>query len=313
MLRMQTEVKMKRSFSYAVLVLLGAVLSAPVFAQPYPHLRTELETLVSNASAQGVRMSIGVHDLTAGADTLLVGSQQSYPPASTIKMLLIATLMQQVDAGQLDLDDSVAVEADDIVGGMGVLQNEASPQQVSLRRLAELTITVSDNTATNVLVDVVGYQAMAALAAQLGFDTMQFGRKMFEVAQPPEKDNYIDARESLQLLAEIYNGSFLSRESREQILAWMSAQTVKTKIGAGIAADIPVAHKTGENGPVSHDMGYLLMPGSETALVIFTETANTTNFQAAQAELNPLVAQVAQIIYQAVRSRAAEASAAREP
>jgi len=105
--------------------------------------------------------------------------------------------MHQVDAGRLALSDAVPVEPDDIVGGMGVLQNEAAPQLVSLQRLAELTITVSDNTATNVLVDVVGYDTMATLARQQQLQTMQFGRKMFEAAQPPEKDNIIDTRDSI--------------------------------------------------------------------------------------------------------------------
>lgn len=265
-------------------------------------LQEGLQPLLAQAWAKGLRLSVGVADLSGTFDdqTLLLGSEASYAPASTIKLLLIAALMQQVDAGRLRLSDTVPVEPDDIVGGMGLLQNEPAPQQVSLQRLAELTITVSDNTATNLLVDVVGYEAMAALAEQLQLQTMQFGRKMFEAAQPPEKDNYIDVRDSLQLLAQIYQGDFLSEESRAQILAWMSAQTVKSKIGAGVPEGVLVAHKTGENGPVSHDMGYLLIPGREVALAIFAETSNTTDFNAAQAELNPVVADIAARVYRAL-------------
>lgn len=265
-------------------------------------LQEGLQPLLAQASANGLRLSVGVADLSGAFDdqTLLLGSEASYAPASTIKLLLIAALMQQVDAGRLRLSDTVPVDPDDIVGGMGLLQNEPTPQQVSLQRLAELTITVSDNTATNVLVDVVGYQAMAALAEQLQLQTMQFGRKMFEAAQPPEKDNYIDVRDSLQLLSQIYQGDFLGEESRAQILAWMSAQTVKSKIGAGVPEGVLVAHKTGENGPLSHDMGYLLIPGREVALAIFAETSNTTDFNAAQAELNPVVADIAARVYRAL-------------
>lgn len=271
----------------------------PVFGQSQQTLQTGLQSLIDAAAVQGVRMSVGVMPLAgeSSGDALLLGSEDSYHPASTIKLLLIAALMQQVDAGRLNLDDTVPVEADDIVGGMGLLQNEPAPQQVTLRRLAELTVTISDNTATNVLVDAVGYNTMAALTEQLDLQTMQFGRKMFEAAQPPEHDNYINARESLQLLAHIYSGDFLSDNSRHQILAWMSAQTVKSKLGAGIPGHVPLAHKTGENGPVSHDIGYILTPGREVALVIFSESSTTTDFDTAQAQLNPLVAQVAEVIY----------------
>jgi beta-lactamase class A len=81
----------------------------------------------------------------------------------------------------------------------------------------------------------------------------------------------------------------------------MSAQTVKTKFGAAIPADVPLAHKTGENGPVSHDIGYLLLPGNELAMVVFSESSTTTDFQQAQAQLNPWVAQAAGLIYRAVK------------
>jgi beta-lactamase class A len=286
-------------------LFLASLVSAPTTAaeQSLQSLQAELQPMIDNAAAQGVRTSVGVLDLSGAfaGETLLLGSHETYHPASTIKLLLIAALMQQVDAGHMSLDNLVPVTATDIVGGMGRLQSESVPQQVSLRRLAELTVTVSDNTATNVLVDAVGFEVMAALARQLGLNTMHFGRKMFEAAQPPLRDNYIDARDSLALLAQIYRGDFLSSASRMQILDWMSAQTVKSKFGAGIPADVPLAHKTGENGPVSHDIGYILTPGREVALVIFAETFTTTDFDTAQAQLNPLVAEIAARVYAGVR------------
>ncbi|MDO9475462.1 MAG: serine hydrolase, partial [Pseudohongiella sp.] len=136
---------------------------------------------------------------------------------------------------------------------------------------------------------------------QLGLRTMQFGRKMFEAAQPPIKDNVITAGDALILLDQLYRGTFLSPASTQQVLDWMSAQTVKSKIGAGIPAGVPVAHKTGENGPVSHDIGYLLIPGHEVAMVFFAETSTTTDFAMAQMQLNPLVAELAQAVYRAVQ------------
>ncbi|MDP2286113.1 MAG: serine hydrolase [Pseudohongiella sp.] len=295
---------MKTTHARLVCLLLTIFLvNSPAFGQSFETLQDELQTLIDRAASQGIRMSAGVKDLSSDAPhvELLLGSQASFPPASTIKLLLIAALMQKVDRGIMTLDTQVAIEADDVVGGMGILQTESVPQQVTLRRLAELTVTISDNTATNVLVDVVGYDAMAALADQLGLRTMQFGRKMFEAAQPPIKDNVITAGDALILLDQLYRGTFLSPASTQQVLDWMSAQTVKSKIGAGIPAGVPVAHKTGENGPVSHDIGYLLIPGHEVAMVFFAETSTTTDFAMAQMQLNPLVAELAQAVYRAVQ------------
>ena len=262
-----------------------------------------LETRVAEAQDNNIRMSVGVASLAGVNDDSLVllGSPESYPPASTIKMLLIATLMQQVDAGMLSLDDTTTVEQSDIVGGYGEIQNEPVPNEVTLRRLAQLTVTVSDNTATNVLVDLVGYDAMRALADSLELHDMQFGVKMFEAATPPAKENYITAADSIKLLRAIYDGEFLSESSRQTIIDWMSAQTVKTKIGAGIPEDVPIAHKTGENASVTHDLGYILWPGNEVALAIFAQSQETDDFDTVQATVNPVVADVARIIYEHLR------------
>jgi beta-lactamase class A len=267
---------------------------------PWSALSASLEPLVALANASDIRLSIGVQDLSGHFEggRLLLGSADLYHPASTIKMLLIATLMRKVDEGEHSLTDRVVVNEEDIVGGFGVLRQEAIPQEVSLRRLAELTVTISDNTATNVLVDVVGYSAMQETVQKLGLDGMQFGRKMFEAASPPDRENYIGAADTLTLLMNIHQGTFLSEPSRNQILTWMRAQTVKSKIAAGVPAGTPIAHKTGENGPVSHDIGYLLLPGREVAIAVFAELGTSNDFETAQSVLNPVVAEVATRIHQ---------------
>lgn len=296
---------MKRTAVFVNLLLIMSLLmsGSSAIGQTFQRLGTDLQALIDSAETQGIRMSVGIISLHDGVvdEPLLLGSPDTFAPASTIKLLLIAALMQQVDAGRLNLQGTVLVETDDIVGGMGRLQSEPVPQQVTLERLAELTVTISDNTATNVLVDAVGYQNMATLAQELGLKSTQFGRKMFEAAQPPVKDNTITAGDALVLLAQIYRGDFLSDASRQQILDWMSAQTVKSKFGAEIPADVPLAHKTGENGPVSHDVGYLLLPGKELAMVVFSESSTTTDFDLAQTQLNPRVAEAAGVIYRAVK------------
>jgi beta-lactamase class A len=288
-----------RRFRIFMVVLLAVSWLTPASAD-FDSLRMELRETLQRAEQQGIRLSVGVRGL-AGAyrnETLLLGDDLSYPPASTIKVLLIAALMQQVDAGRLTLQQTTPVTPEDVVGGYGVLQDEVQPQDVTLGRLAELTVTISDNTATNVLVDVVGYPAMAGLAGQLGLELMYFGRKMFEAPVPPDKDNFINAPDSLALLTAIYDGSFLSDESRDQIMAWLSEQTVKTKIAAGVPEGVSVAHKTGENGPVSHDIGFILLPEGALAVAIFAENLNNTDFDASQAQLNPRVAEIANAIYQ---------------
>lgn len=284
-------------------LVLGAVLCLPASGTAqsgtWQAMVREIEIEVDRAAEQDIRLSVGVLGLSGSHEgaLALVGSPLPYPPASTIKMLLIAALMQQVDEGALSLETTATVTENDVVGGYGVLQDEAVPNNVQVARLAELTVTISDNTAANVLVDVVGYEAMQSLADELGLDTMQFGRKMFESPEPPGRENYIDALDTITLLRHIHEGTFLRDGSREQILSWMSDQTVTTKIAAGVPEGTLVAHKTGENASVTHDMGYLLLPGNELALAIFAESLVSDDFDTVQAAVNPVVAGVARTIH----------------
>lgn len=267
-------------------------------ASAWPAMSLAVAPIIDRAEREGIRVSVGIKDLSgqAGGAEVLLGSLQSYMPASTIKMALVSTLMQQVDKGALTLDQQVTVEPDDVVGGTGSLQKETFPQDVTIERLARLMITQSDNTATNVLIDVVGLDKVQALMGQLGLKTMHLGRKMFAAAPTPEQDNYIDAADLVTLLAKIYNHEFLSAQSSEQIIHWMKAQEVNTKFGAALP-DAPIAHKTGENANVTHDVGYFLVPGKEIAISVMTEVTTTGDFDEAQAMGNPVVQSVAKAVY----------------
>jgi beta-lactamase class A len=261
-------------------------------------LETILQPIIDAAEDSGVEVAVAIKDLsgTYGGESLLLGSTDPYLAASTIKIAIITALMQDVEAGLYSLEDTVTVTPEEVVGGAGTLQNEEFPQDVSLYRLAELMIIQSDNTATNVLIDLLGFERVEALIDELGFEVMQLGRKMMTTAKPPKEENYVNAKELLTLLELIYNGEIVSEESRDQILAWMKNQQVKTKFGAALAGK-PIAHKTGELGDVSHDVGYFLEPGKEIAIVVLTKVIRPEDSGKAQDLGNPVVQRIAKAVY----------------
>ncbi|MCQ6562617.1 serine hydrolase [Paenibacillus mendelii] len=275
--------------------------SAIALEQDLTGIASVVQPIIDNAKQNGIRVSVGLEDVSGayGDDSLLLGSSESYMPASTIKVALISALLQQVDKGVLTLDKLVTVEKSDVVGGTGSLQKETFPQEVSIARLARLTITQSDNTATNVLIDEVGLDNVQALMDQLGLEVMHLGRKMFASAPTPEQDNYINAADLAALLDQIYSGQFLSNTSRNQLITWMSAQEVNTKFGAALP-DAPIAHKTGENANVTHDAGFFLVPGHEIAISVMTEVTTTKDFDEAQKIGNPIVQDIAKAVYHAL-------------
>ena len=242
-------------------------------------------------------MSVTVKDLSGSYHDAVVraGGNETVKAASVIKLPLLALLMDQVDDGLLSLDTLVTIPtgSSNIVGGAGTLRDRTFPLDISIGELMELMIQVSDNTATNVLIDVAGgFDAVNAYIDGLGFETLYLGRKMIHPAVPPPQENYIDANEVTELLTMLWEGSTLSRESSDHIIDLMKGQPVNTKYGAVIPGE-HLANKTGELGDVSHDSGYILLDGREVAL------ATTTAFtDIPRSEANVFVQRSATIVYE---------------
>jgi len=293
--------------SWMALLLVGSLLlSQSVYAAPsaeaggkLTRLETILQPIIDSAMEAGVEVAVGIKDLsgTYGGESLLMGSGDAYLAASTIKMAIVTALMQDIEAGIYTLNDVITVTPEEVVGGAGTLQQEEFPQDIEIARLARLMIIQSDNTATNVLIDLLGFERVKQLIDELGFDVMHLGRKMFASAPTPQQDNYINAADLTSLLSEIYEGDLLSAQSRELIIGWMKAQEVNTKFGA-VLPDVTIAHKTGENANVTHDTGYFLIPGKETAVTVLTEVTTTSDYATAQSIGNPLIQKIAVAVYE---------------
>ena len=297
---MKTVMKVILTLALSAMLVFGT--SLPSSAAPkdtsWPDLEAVVQPLIEEAEEQGVRVSVALTDLTKNGKkrSLQLGSTDPYNPASVIKLALLSTLMRQVDRGIISLDAPVTVSPYMVVGGSGSLQNEQMPFNTTVRELARRMVVVSDNTATNVLLYYVGIPTVQELLDDLGLEVMKFNRQMFPGSAITDPPNVIDAADTLTLLNEIYNGNFLSTKSQQQIISWMKDQEVNTKFGA-VLGDKPIAHKTGETGNVTHDVGYFLVPHHEISIVVMTEVTTTTDFQTGQRIGNPIVQKIGLEIY----------------
>ncbi len=272
---------------YDVARLTGDV-TADVAAIVQPH--------IDKAAAQDVRVSVGFSDLTGDGDRVLLGSQEPYNPASVIKLSLLAAVMRQTERDLLHLDAPVTISPYMVVGGSGSFQDEEMPFTTTVRELVRRMVVESDNTATNVLLYHIGLPTTQGLIDDLGLDVMRFNRQMFPGELIDEPANVLDVGDTLALLEAMYGDELLGEDSREQILTWMGDQEVDTKFGA-VLNDAPVAHKTGETGNVTHDVGYFLVPGHESAVVVLTEVTSSAGFDETQEIGNPIVQEIGLAVY----------------
>lgn len=290
--------------SLALLLAAALAASAPAMAgDPRPVIERAADAaqrLVEKAGQRGIRVSVGLVDVSRpDGDRRILGSTDSYNPASTIKLALLATVMRQADRGLLNLDAPISISPYMVVGGAGDLQNQTMPFTTTVRDVARRMVVHSDNTATNVLLYHVGLPTVQALLDDLGLQTMRFNRQMFPGDRIAEPANVIDTADMLSLLYALYAGDLLGEPSRRQVLDWMLAQEVDTKFGA-LRDKARIAHKTGETGTVTHDVGYFLVPGRETIVVVLTEIPASSGYDETMRIGNPVVQSIARAVYDAL-------------
>ena len=196
---------------------------------------------------------------------------EAFPSASLIKVLVLAELLRQADAGRLSPGEELLVE-EDLVEDSEMLGAMRLPAGVSLRRLAEGMITVSDNTATNLLIRRVGMERINALARGLGLRSTTLRRGMMDLAARARgEENTTSASDMVALMREIRAGSALTRSSREFALGLLLGQRLASKIPVAHPPGARYAHKTGELDGVENDAGIFVLPGRSFALAVLVE------------------------------------------
>src|SRR5713226_1734332 len=141
-----------------------------------------------------------------------------FPSASVIKLPLVMTLYGDAARGLLDLDERVAVG--ERVDGTGVLRHMRDVDRLSLRDLAMLAIIVSDNTATNRLIERVGVARVGERLREWGCSKTSLSRKMYDFeAAKRGHENVMTARETVSLLLRLKRGECQDRATSDAVLA----------------------------------------------------------------------------------------------
>src|SRR3954447_9456769 len=151
-------------------------------------------------------------DLTSG-DRFAHLERETFPTASTIKLTLVYELFKQAEEGRIRLDETLALDRSKAVGGTGVLVEMGTPV-LSIRDYAVLMVTLSDNTATNVLIDRLGMDHVARRMQALGLSGTKLRRHMMDTAAARRGDENVSTPEEIARLLEAMNGGGRAGEGR---------------------------------------------------------------------------------------------------
>ena len=161
------------------------------------------------------------------------------PSASVIKIPILVELMVQAQALEINLEDEYLLKEEDIVGGSGELQHLTPGHELTIKELAVEMIRVSDNTATNVLINKLGFDRINQLLEANGFTNTQLERLMMDFdAIKQGKQNYTSASEMNRLLRMILTSEILkpefSQKALEILLKCEDSSTIPSQLPAGV-------------------------------------------------------------------------------
>lgn len=288
--------------------------------RPRGDLRASLSRLARDLDGT---IGIGVKPVWDGAE-VFIEPDRPFPTASVFKVPVLLELLMQAEEGRLRLDEAVIVTEDWKSPGSGVLKELTSSPTLSLTDLAMLMIIISDNTATDILVDRVGTSAINRRLASWGFKVtrvaMDCRHLLFDLAGKPagpytpqmrleieqilksldrsfagrayaDTDNNLTTpREMIGLLGMLVTEGRLPAKVREQALNFLRRQQVRDRLPFHLPQGVEIAHKTGSIGGVRNDAGILFVPRGPVLVCAFTRDLKTDMAgTAAIAEMGRLV------------------------
>ena len=195
------------------------------------------------------------HNLTTGL-TYGVRAEESFGAASVIKLPLYLHILAECAAGRMSLDEVLTVTVEDKVPICGALTLFTGDVSCDVRTLCRLMISISDNTATNKLIDYATIPGAAYGFAKMGLSVTQLTRKLYDSAASKRGlRNFICPKEIGALLEMLYRNEFVSEEVCKEAIDTLLLQQVDHKLNGKICGEVRIAHKTGEDDNLSNDVG----------------------------------------------------------
>ncbi|MFL5384214.1 MAG: serine hydrolase [Longimicrobiaceae bacterium] len=250
-------------------------------AQDTAGLRRTLEELVRGYP--GVA-GVSVLDLRSG-ERVSIRGDETFPTASLIKVAVLVTLLDEVSKGTIRLDERISLLARDRVGGSGVLQYMQGGLEPTVGDAAWLMIVLSDNTATNILLDHLNVKTVWDKMEALGLPHTKIHSKTFLRSTSIAVDSSVKyglgvttPNETARLFELLYRGRAVSPALDSVAIAMLRANQDGTKLARWLPDTVAVAHKTGEVDRSRSDCGIVYGPQAPVVVCAMTRENRDTSY-----------------------------------
>lgn len=254
------------------ILLLVFLISVPTFAQSQSRLDDQVKTLVESFKG---KVSLFAKNLDTG-ETYALNPDERVRTASTIKIAVMIEAFARVDEGKIKWTDKVVLAKEKKVSGSGILTELSDGLSLTLRDAVNLMMILSDNTATNLVLDVVTTDAVNARMESLGFKNIKIMRKVGSggestAGKDPENKKYglgmATPREMVLVMEKLERGEIISAAVSKEMIDLMKREQGRNAIGRSLSG-VPMASKYGALDRLRSAVGILYTKNGTIAMAI---------------------------------------------
>jgi beta-lactamase class A len=242
------------------------------------------------------KVSLYAKNLQTGA-TYGIAAEDPVRTASTIKLAIMVECFFEAAEGKLKWTEPLRLTDGEKVSGTGILQDLSNGVELSIRDMVDLMIVLSDNTATNLILNRIGGNAVNARMSQLGLEQTRVMRKILgdgknlkpqpsgvteEGAKPENKKwgtGRSSPREMVVILEKLYRGELVSKAASDEMLAVLQRQRDHDCIGRDMK-DVTIASKAGALDHLRSDVGIIYSKRGPIAMAITVEDIPQVDYTA---------------------------------
>lgn len=251
----------------------------------FHELMTELEKQAAKFKGEA---GILVKDLQT-QQTIGINSSKLFPSASLVKVPIMAAYFQAQAEGKLNISDKLVLKRKHKIRSCSKLYFVRTGTKIPISDLIERMITESDNTATNVLVDNLGFSYLNQKFVEFGLKNTDIRRDIMDLEwRNAGIENYTTAEDMAVLLEKIYRGQLVSVDASAQMLAVLKRQKVNDRLPKGLPGNITIAHKTGLLKGTVSDVGVVFTTKGD--FIICVITSDIRNFRTAKRFIGKIAA-----------------------
>jgi beta-lactamase class A len=283
-------------YSAVLALALSSLMIAGPHAEPADALTATIDALATAFAqkAKGATLVLYAKNLDTGQE-FARQPDTKVRTASTIKLPILCALESQVAAGTVKWDERIVLKPADKVTGSGVLGSLADGTDLTIRNLATLMIIVSDNTATNLVLNRITADGINDYLDTIGITTTRSNRKVrgdgtklaaaegwSKAGRLPENERFglgvSTPREMVKILEMLHQGKIVNADASKDIIGILKLQQFKTGIGRHTADDVMVASKSGSLDALRSDVGIAYTKGGPIALAITVDGMPVTDY-----------------------------------